>query len=88
MTTDRTHILSAIEHGRPYSIFDHIVAAAAVESLILQEQKRAVEKAFRMAQELSPEQVIAKMFPSTLERADEVIRHLSSPPAPHSPSAG
>jgi hypothetical protein len=86
----RGRILDALEQGRPYTKFDHIVAAAAVESLIVQEKRKAVEEAFRLLQEgsLSQAEILTTMFPPLLAHADEVIRRLSSPPTSPPPSAG
>lgn len=59
-------ILDALEQGGPWKQFDHIIAAAAVDALIARERKKAVEDAFALAQTMSPEAVITKMFPSIL----------------------
>lgn len=59
-------ILDALEQGGPWKQFDHIIAAAAVDALIAQERKKAVEEAFALAPTMAPEAVIAKMFPSIL----------------------
>lgn len=83
----RGRILDALAQGGPLTKFDHIVAAAAVEALIVEEKKKAVEEAFRLSRELPPEGVVAKMFPPLLEWVDEIIRRSSSP-APKPPSAG